>query len=64
MAKPPDALSQDLLFQIAEAISSLQYGAIHITVQDSRVVQIEKVEKIRLKKPQDANLISGGASES
>ncbi|MBI3997292.1 MAG: YezD family protein [Candidatus Omnitrophica bacterium] len=49
-----------LLTQIADAITSLRYGTIHITVQDSQVVQIEKVEKIRLKKPQDADLTSGG----
>jgi hypothetical protein len=54
--EPPDAL----MTQIAEAISSLRWGTVHITVQDSRVVQIEKVEKIRLK-PQ-ADLTAGGVS--
>lgn len=52
-------ISQALLAQIAEAIGSLRYGVIHITVQDSCVVQIEKVEKIRLKK-QNADLTTGG----
>lgn len=54
--EPPQAL----LTEIANAIRSLRYGAVHITVQDSRVVQIEKVEKIRLRKSEDAHLTSGG----
>ena len=33
---------------IAEAIRSLEFGQVVITVHNSRVVQIEKVEKIRL----------------
>jgi len=39
-----------LLFQILEALRSIRYGYIQIIVQDSRVVQIDKTEKIRLDK--------------
>jgi hypothetical protein len=48
MAKPPSALSQELLSKIAEAIQGIRFGTVQITIHDSRVVQIEKAEKIRL----------------
>lgn len=31
-----------------EAVNGLEYGEVHITVHDSRVVRIEKIERIRL----------------
>jgi hypothetical protein len=51
-------VSPQVLRQIAEAISSIRYGSIQITVQDSRVVRMEKVEKIRL--GNEADLTAGG----
>jgi len=33
---------------IQQAISSIQFGVVQITIQDGRVVQIDKTEKIRL----------------
>jgi hypothetical protein len=33
--------------QIRDAIQTIQYGYVNIVVQDGRVVQIEKIEKIR-----------------
>ena len=41
---------EKLLFQILKAIKSIRYGYIQIVVQDSRVVQIDKTEKIRFDK--------------
>jgi len=41
---------EKLLLQILKAIKSIRYGYIQITVQDGRVVQIDKTEKIRLGK--------------
>ncbi len=38
------------LSQILKAIKSIRYGYVQITVQDSRVVQIDKTEKIRFDK--------------
>jgi len=32
-------------------VASLQYGAVEIIVHDSRVIQIEKIERVRLDKP-------------
>ncbi len=39
-----------LLSQILKAVRSIQYGCVQIIVQDSKVVQIDKTEKIRLDK--------------
>jgi len=33
---------------VAEQVSDLRFGLVQITVQDGRVVQIERTEKIRL----------------
>ena len=39
-----------LLWQILKAVRSIRYGCVQIVVQDSKVVQIDKTEKIRLDK--------------
>ncbi len=39
-----------VLVQVLEALRSIRYGCVQIIVQDSKVVQIEKTEKIRLDK--------------
>ena len=33
--------------QILKALKSIRYGHVQITVQDAKVVQIEKVERLR-----------------
>ena len=38
------------LSRIEHAINNLQYGTIQITVHNSKVVQIDKVERIRVLK--------------
>ncbi len=38
---------EKLLSQILKAIKSIRYGYVQIIVQDSKVVQIDKTEKIR-----------------
>lgn len=43
-----DELTPETLQQIAKAVRSLRYGTVQITVHDARVVQIDKVERIRL----------------
>jgi hypothetical protein len=35
---------------VAENVESLKFGVVQITVHESRVVQIEKTEKIRLER--------------
>ncbi len=41
---------EELLSQILKAIRSIRYGYVQIIVQDSKVVQIDKTEKIRFDK--------------
>jgi hypothetical protein len=38
----------DIVEQIVKTISSVRYGHVQIVIQDSRVVQIDKTEKVRL----------------
>ena len=42
--------SSDLERQIREALRSIRYGAVTLVVQDGHVIQIDKSEKIRLKR--------------
>jgi len=35
---------------VIQHVSSLRYGAVEIVVHDSRVIQIEKTERVRLEK--------------
>lgn len=40
---------QDVIIsQILRALKGIQYGHVQITIQDSKVVQIDKMEKVRL----------------
>lgn len=41
---------EKLLQEILKALKSIRYGYVQITVQDSKVVQIDKTEKIRFDK--------------
>jgi hypothetical protein len=40
-------ITPDWLEIIANQVSSLKFGVVQITVHESRVVQIEKTEKVR-----------------
>lgn len=48
----PVSEKQDLkwLDLVTQQVSSLRYGVVEIIVHDSRVIQIEKTEKLRLDK--------------
>ncbi len=39
---------EEIVRQIIEAIRSVRFGQVQIIIQDSRVVQIDKTEKLRL----------------
>lgn len=60
MKKLPAYPDTELLERIAQAVHSIRYGTVQIVIQDARIVQIEKTEKIRLKK---ANQTSGGLQQ-
>ena len=39
---------------VREHVASLKFGTVQITVHDSRVVQVERVEKLRFDKPEQS----------
>jgi hypothetical protein len=42
----------DWLEVVRAQVAALRFGAVHITVHDSKVIQIETTEKVRLDKTQ------------
>ncbi len=51
-----------LLQHIAEAIASIRYGTVQITVHNARVVQIDKLERVRVSPSSD--LTRGSVSDA
>ena len=47
---PTQALPEWLTF-VRSQVESLKFGTVQITVHDSKVVQIERIEKTRLDRP-------------
>ncbi|MFI5340747.1 MAG: YezD family protein [Candidatus Methylomirabilales bacterium] len=48
-SRGPDLSEEgDIVRQIIDAIRSVRFGQVQIIIQDSRVVQIDKTEKVRL----------------
>lgn len=45
-----DSLDGAVVEQILRALSNLTHGSVQIIVQDSKIVQIDRVEKVRLDK--------------
>ena len=43
-----DSRVDQALAQVRQALAGLQYGQIAITVQDGVVIQIERIERVRL----------------
>ena len=41
-------VSDKELFKIKEYVESIRYGSVNIIIQDGKIVQIDKSEKIRL----------------
>lgn len=46
--KPPPTDWHDVA---DKKLASMRYGAIHLIVQDSKVIQIETTERVRFEKP-------------
>jgi hypothetical protein len=46
----PESRVDQALSQVRQALSGLQYGQIAITVQDGVVIQIERIERVRLRR--------------
>jgi hypothetical protein len=55
--KLPVGGNEDLkwLELVIQQVGSLRYGVVEIVVHDSRVIQIEKTERLRLDKTPDEN---------
>lgn len=41
-------ISEDIVKNIIEVIKSVRFGYVQIVIQDSKVVQIDRTEKLRL----------------
>jgi hypothetical protein len=44
----PETWSRDLERLVREALTSIRFGTVTLVVQDGRVIQVDKNEKIRL----------------
>ncbi len=44
----PESWSRDLERLVREALTSIRFGTVTLVVQDGRVIQVDKNEKIRL----------------
>ena len=44
----PEPWNRDLERLVREALTSIRFGTVSLVVQDGRVIQVEKNEKIRL----------------
>lgn len=51
---PPEGKSEEWVDVVRRHVEMLRYGVVQIVVHDSRVVQVEKTEKIRIDRPGDA----------
>ncbi len=47
-------LSQTIVDQVEHALRGLRYGTIQLVVHDARIVQIERLERVRLSTATDA----------
>ena len=47
-AVSPDLWSKELERLVREALQSIRFGTISLVVQDGRVIQVDKSEKIRI----------------
>ncbi len=50
-ARPAERGDPEVERRILQAVRSLDYGSVEITVHDARVVQIERREKLRFDRP-------------
>ena len=51
IAQPATVLSERVLAEIVDAIRTVRFGTVQITIHNAAVVQIERAEKIRLTPP-------------
>ena len=61
MNSAPPVLPQALLQQISDAITGVRFGHVQIIIHNAQVVQIEKVEKVRV--DTSANPLTGSIQQ-
>jgi hypothetical protein len=44
----PDLWSKELELIVRDALQSIRFGTVNLVVQDGRVIQVDKSEKIRI----------------
>lgn len=47
-AKRKEQINDSLLLDIGAALEEIRYGSVHIHIQDGKIIQIDKVNKIRV----------------
>jgi len=50
LSLPNDSANIEIVKKILQAVDDVRYGSVEITIHESRVVQIERKEKIRFDK--------------
>jgi hypothetical protein len=55
-ANSTDANLQSVVGEIVRSIKSVRFGSVEITIHNSRVVQIERKEKVRFDSPPRARI--------
>jgi len=48
MAQSPEPWNKELERLVREALESIRFGTVSLVVQDGRVIQVDKSEKIRI----------------
>ena len=54
MRRPGEEELRRIEEELTQALSEIRFGSIEIVIQDSRVVQIERREKVRFDRPAGA----------
>jgi len=48
-----DTATPEVVKRILRALAGIEYGSVQITIQDSKVIQIERSQKARFSRPLD-----------
>ncbi|TWH47631.1 YezD family protein [Sporomusa sp. KB1] len=58
------SITEEVLVLIEQAVKAISFGSVTLVLQDSRIIQMEKLEKIRLGEPlvKGANKITAASS--
>ena len=50
LRNPDDQINRKVEHEILRAIKGIRYGSVEVTIHDSKVIQIERKEKVRFDK--------------